>query len=466
MTDKPTPSTYLPILGGMTRNNDPQNRDAENEAQIAAQNVSAQEPAATSNEFVITSGDGKIFTGATRPVAPTPTVVRPPTLEETPPASGFKGDKGDPGERGPAGPAGPVGPPGPAGPPGPMGLQGPIGPTPEIDYELVREIIIEEINRRLSLRDFRFRSPIPTQVFATKQISLPVEMVDLLQVSSQIVQAEYTLGLPNVGTIDENGLFTAADVTTQTDVTVTANYTDENGTNWTASTNIRILILVPNLLTIDGPGLLRSAAIGSYAATVRYTDNSTQVVTLNPATVWSLSTPNLGVLNNNVLTASSPPENVSGFVRAAFTDKGVTVQGQRAVTVEAEIIEIDNLFFGAMAPPGTGSGYTNFADWDQFILDLPNSAVATSRNRTFTIDQAAGQFGWFAYPSSFGPATFTNLGNQFQGGWDGALRLPINGAPGSSGPRTVQVDLNGVMTEFFLYRTNNQGLGSINWGVT
>lgn len=468
MSDDQTP--YIPVPGGPVTNT-PGNNDLQNNASIARLNSTGVTPAADSNEMEV-GPDGRVYTGRRRStvVPATPVTGRP----EEPPATGLPGPAGPEGPRGPQGPSGPPGPPGPAGPAGPPG---PPGETPEIDYDLIRAMIIEEIESRLNLRDFRFVEPVPTQVFATRSINLPVELVNLIQNTSQIVQAQYVLGIPSAGTIDNNGLFTAADLNTQTDVTVTANYTDENGTNWTASTNIRILVLVPNLLTVTGPGVLQTEEIAEYTAVVRYTDNSTFEVSLDPRTVWSVSSSTIGFMVDNNLQASSPSSNVSGQVRASFTDKGVTVQGQRAVIVEAPPVQAILPFFGAAIHP-TSSTTTNpsptSANWSSFVQSLSGRGNNASRNNTFTISQNPGQYGWYAYPQSYGIMSMSNIRGNTQpgpGGWDSA-QAP-NGRTGSfwevSGPLLVDVTINGVVVPFFIYRTDQPASTTVfteTWVVT
>lgn len=450
MSDTPTPGnpgTYLPTLG-QSPNLDPSNRDAENAERIRAQNVSSQQGAATINEIVIRNGDGKIFTGVTTPIVDA-TIQRiqeftdSATIAKGP--KGDKGDKGDPGERGPAGPQGPAGPAGPAG---------------VVDYDLIRDMIEEILDDLLNFKTFQFIEPTPTQVFGTKTVNLPVELIDqLTSTATTVIPTEYILSVPSAGTITLQGVFTAADVLVDTPITVTANYVDSGNRNYTAQTNLLIRTLQIQSLAVSGPTSINSAGTGTYAATVTYTDGSTRVVT-NEAT-WSIASGNIGTLNNNVLTAPVVSTNTSGSVRATFTERGITLNATRNVSIVAPQIFP---FFGVASHPTTANNVNpspTSTDWSAFVLSLSGRGTSASRNNTFTLSQGVDQYGWYAYPVSYGLMTQANIkgnGQPGPGGWDSALAP--NGRTGSfwgvSGPLQVDVTINGTAVPFYIYRTDNK----------
>lgn len=91
---------------------------------------------------------------------------------------------------------------------------------------------------------------------------------------------------------------------------------------------------------------------------------------------------------------------------------------------------------------------------EAFVLALPNRAINGTRvfsHITLSADIDEAQF--YAYPVSFGIATFTDLSNGFETTWDGAT---------GTGPATVSV--NGV--DYYIYQTDNTNLGVCDWAIT
>lgn len=439
------PGTYLPIPGQQTFS-DPSNKDAQNAAQIKSRNTVPGESASSFNDArqQIGANDGKIYAGPTTPLGESAPQRAAEFTDTATLAKGPKGDKGDKGDVGPRGPAGP---------------QGPKGDGEPIDYDLIRQMIIDEIAKQMNFKNLKFKDPVPASVFATKSISLPVELYDTLTQVGTVVTPTYQLGLSNVGTINASGLFTAADIATQQVLTVTANYTDSGGKNYTVSTNVTIRPLVISALSVTGPGSINSAGTGTYAATVTYTDGTTKVVT-NDAT-WSIASGTIGTLNKNILTAPVVTSNASGVVRASFTEKGITVTGNANVSIVAPQLKP---FYGAAAHPVT----SNTADpalydgWGAFVQALSGVANNASKNNTFTTTQAVGQYGWYAYPKSFGIMTEAQIkgnGQPGPGGWDYAKapndRNTTTWNKGG-GPLEITVTINGSDVPFYLYRTANK----------
>lgn len=439
------PGTYLPIPG-QPQNADSSNKDAQNAAQIKSRDTSPGESAATFNDSrqQIGANDGKIYAGPTTPITDASPQRAAEFTDTATLAKGPKGDKGDKGDPGPRGPAGP---------------QGPKGDGEAVDYDLIRQMIQDEIQKALNFKNLKFKDPVPTSVFATKSISLPVELYDTLTQQGVVVTPTYTLGLSTVGSINASGLFTAADVATQQILTVTANYTDTNGKNYTVSTNITIRPLVVSALSVTGPSSINSAGTGTFAATVTYTDGTTKVVTTDTATTWSIASGTIGTLNKNVLTAPVVSSNATGVVRASYVEKGVTVTGNANVTIAAPQLKP---FYGAAAHPvsGTSADPKNYTGWSAFVQALSGVATNASKVNTFTTSQTAGQYGWYAYPKSYGIMDMAKIkgnGQPGPGGWDGA-QAPNTRSPsvwGVSGPLEITVTINGSDVPFYLYRTDN-----------
>lgn len=116
--------------------------------------------------------------------------------------------------------------------------------------------------------------------------------------------------------------------------------------------------------------------------------------------------------------------------------------------------------------------YFGTAPWDltqpqkngAFIKSLGSRGLTADRNNaSFTLDcpSGSGLTMYYAYPVAYGQATFLDVESTFEGGWDGA-----SGDWGQTlGPIIVPVDINGVMVDFYLYQTDFEELGSVEWSV-
>lgn len=94
-------------------------------------------------------------------------------------------------------------------------------------------------------------------------------------------------------------------------------------------------------------------------------------------------------------------------------------------------------YFGAAAAPGA----INSA----FLLSLANGVLTASRARTFTVNAGAGQYIWYAVPSSFGACTFK------VGGFDGGF---------SKVSTFSHTNASGGVTNYDVYRSDNAALGN------
>lgn len=77
-------------------------------------------------------------------------------------------------------------------------------------------------------------------------------------------------------------------------------------------------------------------------------------------------------------------------------------------------------------------------------------------------------YGYLAYPTALGLATFTDE-NGFEGGWDGASWAPGSVGDGVGehyGPITVQRDVSGQMISYYIYRTDFDNLGQLEFTVS
>jgi hypothetical protein len=99
-----------------------------------------------------------------------------------------------------------------------------------------------------------------------------------------------------------------------------------------------------------------------------------------------------------------------------------------------------------------------------FILALPHRGPTPDRlNPSFILNAPTPDLTmYYAYPVAYGEATFLDVQANFQGGWDGA-----HGDYGSTlGPLIVPVTIDGHVVNFYLYQTDWEGLGEIEWSVS
>ena len=87
----------------------------------------------------------------------------------------------------------------------------------------------------------------------------------------------------------------------------------------------------------------------------------------------------------------------------------MTATDSKAATASktATLLFLNRVHWGAASVPATYNS--------TFVLGLSNNALASSRSRTFSVTAGAGQYIYYAIPSSFGTPTF-NVGG-FDGGF-------------------------------------------------
>lgn len=117
--------------------------------------------------------------------------------------------------------------------------------------------------------------------------------------------------------------------------------------------------------------------------------------------------------------------------------------------------------------------YYGLGPWDipqsskneALIKSLSNRGPTASReNPSFTLDAktGSGMTMYYAYPVAYGEATFLDVESNFEGAWDGAL-----GDWGQTyGPIIVPVMVDGKSVDFYLYQTDYEELGSVEWRVS
>lgn len=256
------------------------------------------------------------------------------------------------------------------------------------------------------------------------------------------------------GTVSASGLFTANLVAVATPFTVTVSYT-ENGVTKSAIVGSSVLNNVPASLTTTGPSAVAESTTAQYTCTVVNTDGTS--ATVSPA--WAIAPASAGSISAyGLFTASAVAADVSATITATYLADGVVVTSTHAVTV-TNVATIVYPYFGS-APVGAAIN-------EALILGLGSRGPVGSRmNPNMQILDSATTSLYYAYPVSYGPATFTDLGNGFQGGWDGAHKDSGN----TAGPVTVSVTVAGVPTPFYVYQADypniSPAVNPTNWSVT
>lgn len=343
---------------------------------------------------------------------------------------GLRGDKGDKGDKGDPGPAGP---------------QGDKGADAVVDYEA----IINEVIRRMQPDAATLRIIGPSSVLEGQTGQYTVELVRGTTVTPLLVQISAPAGSPV--SINAQNLLTAGNVSADTNVQLTVTF-DDNGTLLTATKDIIITNAVLQSLTINGSASVNEGTNSTYTATATYSNGATALVSatfsISSGTAASITAG--GVLTANQVSSASPVT-----ISASFTENGVTKTATKTISV-------------ADVPQGIAPYYGTALDSapinEALVLGLANRGPAYNRlNPSFTIDSGmpgSGLTQIYAYPKSYGLATFTDLSNGFQGGWDGALGDPTDMS--KLGP--AEVTVNGVV--FYVYKTDWPSIGAVTWSVT
>lgn len=159
-----------------------------------------------------------------------------------------------------------------------------------------------------------------------------------------------------------------------------------------------------------------------------------------PATALTFSDSD-GNTPQNVLSTPSAFSSAYSFTKTAnnavVTFTLAAVKGSETSSPTAQYAWRPKVFWGNGA-----AGLSTEAD----IEALANSALASSRARTFTLAPGAAQYIYYAIPSSYGTPTFT------VGGFEGGFQLVASAVSVTNG--------YGVAQNYDLWRSTNPNLGS------
>lgn len=256
------------------------------------------------------------------------------------------------------------------------------------------------------------------------------------------------------GIVSSSGLFTASLVAATTPFTITASYM-ENSILRTVDATSSVLNLAPVSAVISGPTSVPESTTAQYSFSITKTDGSTAAVT----PTWTVTPSAAGSISaSGLFTALAATADTAATITASYTSDGATVTDTHAITV-TNTATVVYPYYGAAAT----SAVINSA----LILGLASRGTTGTRASTnIQILDSTTTSLYYAYPVSYGPATFTDLGNGFQGGWDGAYKDSGN----TAGPVTTSVIVDGVATPFYVYQADYPNISPAsnptNWTVT
>ena len=208
-------------------------------------------------------------------------------------------------------------------------------------------------------------------------------------------------------------------------------------------------------IEITGSSSSAAGAQQQYSINATFNDGATGPVT---STAWTADA-NIGTIDTSGLfTAVTGPTVESGNVSVDVTSADGTVYtAVFAVTVAAEVVPIYP-YAGIVNPAAPLT--------EALILGLTIRGTVEDRTGGFTTanpllleSQGMSQTMMYAYPASYGFATFLDIESNFTGGWDGAV------AP-AMGPATVNVTIGGNVVPFYVYKTDYPNLGPVTWSIT
>lgn len=95
----------------------------------------------------------------------------------------------------------------------------------------------------------------------------------------------------------------------------------------------------------------------------------------------------------------------------------------------------------------------------EMVLGLSNRGTPGSVEATFNLTAGPGQYQYFASPKKYGLVRFLDPDSSFYGGWDGANDDPWT----VWGPIVLDIEVEGRLYPFYVYRTDHQNLGFCRW---
>lgn len=213
----------------------------------------------------------------------------------------------------------------------------------------------------------------------------------------------------------------------------------DGGSGVIAWSKVKPFMLAPNFdASLSGGGTVEvGATVATPAFTASYVDG--------PPDTASFAD-NDGNAAQNVVSTPSAFSSAYNFSKTA-NNATVTFTLTVAKGVESDIAQATY----AWRPRAYWGVGVDGLSTEAHIEALANSALSSSRSRSFTLSPGSGEHIYYAYPDSYGAATFTVGG--FEGGFDLVGTVSVTNA-------------NGVAQNYRLYKSTNPNLGSTNVVVT
>ncbi len=145
----------------------------------------------------------------------------------------------------------------------------------------------------------------------------------------------------------------------------------------------------------------------------------------------------------------------------SFIVKAVYLEGFERIEALKEVSVLKD------ARPIIGVGPIGIRNDPDIANTLTTELPGIQSGQRFTLSAPLGSYMYMCYPTSLGLASFRDVASNFEGGWDGAS-WPNDGSVGEEyGPIVVQrTNELGVSSNWYLYRTDFDGNGTMTYEVT
>lgn len=257
---------------------------------------------------------------------------------------------------------------------------------------------------------------------------------------------------PSVAIITSSGFVRSINGRSTT-ATITATY-DCGGRVVVDSMVINIIGLEDQLesLEIIGPSAVLGETFTTYVASLKRKniDEKEQV-----QASWSIIPQDGRVAVNaeGQIYVLDSSETFSFVLRAEYAEEFEKISATKEVTVLRD------------AKPVYGIGPVGIRTHEQVVQYLTNE-LTDERVQQFTLNaQNMGEYMYVCYPVALGLARFIDTATDFDGGWDGAT-WPDDDIGTIFGPLTIQRTIHGATSEWYLYRTDFDGIGLFTYEIT
>jgi hypothetical protein len=267
-----------------------------------------------------------------------------------------------------------------------------------------------------------------------------------------------------------SGNCTTSDITSDTNVNISASFTDE-GVTVTGNLVVSVEAILPESLLITGVTTVASNETISLVATVTYSNDTTSVVTI-PAS-WASSSSAATVNGNGVVTGGDVEVDTEVTITSNYTADGITVTDTHVINVTATAVESAGgpiIFVAGFAGPlGDAKGDSS---WQQFI---DNRATAMDVRPTMNVPYdfststpGTDDFVYLMWPQAKGGASVASyqvikdMDSGFAGGMDGQ-HWP---GPEEESDNYDPVSLNYNGEDWWMIRIDYPGQGTKQWQIT